>query len=292
MYVYETINSTSYHQAVKTMRAFFEKKGFIEVAAQPRLSILAACEDPSTISSFNYSGQVWPLKQTGQMDLEVELLKNKDFEGVFCQSTSYRQEANPIPGRHDLIFPMFEFEARGGMEELINMEIELLEFIGFKKEGDLQGQGNFVRQNEYLQYDYDDLANMYGVKELKAEHETKMNDEISPVVFIKNFPEHTSPFWNMKRNDTGSHSNKVDVILYGMETIGSAEREIDADIMLNRFHTISDGGYADLLYAQFGKARVQKELESFLSLEMTPRFGGGIGVTRMIRAMKQAGIIA
>jgi hypothetical protein len=37
---------------------------------------------------------------------------------------------------------------------------------------------------------------------------------------------------------------------------------------------------------------VQKELESFLSLEMTPRFGGGIGVTRMIRAMKQAGIIA
>ncbi len=292
MYVYETINSANYHVAMKAMRSFFEKKGFVEVAAQPRLSILAACEDPTTISSFNYSGQVWPLKQTGQMDLEVELLKNKDYSGVFCQSTSYRQEANPIPGRHDLIFPMFEFEAHGGMEELINMEIELLEHLGFKKEGDTEAKGNFAPKSEYLQYDYDDLADIYNVKELKAEHETKMNDEISPVVFIKNFPEHTSPFWNMKRNDTGSHSNKVDVILHGMETIGSAEREIDAQIMSDRFHTISDGLYAELLYSQFGKDRVQKELDSFLSLDMTPRFGGGIGVTRMIRAMKLAGIMA
>ncbi len=292
MYVHETINSTNYHVAMKAMRAFFEKKGFVEVAAQPRLSILAACEDPTTISSFNYSGQVWPLKQTGQMDLEIELLKNKDYAGVFCQSTSYRQEANPIPGRHDLIFPMFEFEAHGGMDELINMEIELLEHLGFKKEGDTEAKGNFAPKSEYLQYDYDDLADIYNVKELKAEHETKMNDEISPVVFIKNFPEHTSPFWNMKRNDTGSHSNKVDVILHGMETIGSAEREIDAQIMSDRFHTISDGEYAELLYSQFGKDRVQKELDSFLSLEMSPRFGGGIGVTRMIRAMKLAGIMA
>jgi len=44
--------------------------------------------------------------------------------------------------------------------------------------------------------------------------------------------------------------------------------------------------YADILFAQFGKERVQKELEAFLSFDFFERFGGGIGMTRMIRALK------
>ena len=34
--------------------------------------------------------------------------------------------------------------------------------------------------------------------------------------------------------------------------------------MREKFKTISDGGYADILFAQFGKARVEKELDDFL----------------------------
>ena len=56
--------------------------------------------------------------------------------------------------------------------------------------------------------------------------------------------------------------------------------------MRHLFHTISDGMYADILYAQFGKERVEKELENFLSFEFFERCGGGIGITRLIRAMK------
>lgn len=291
MYIQEPINSKHYHSAVKIMRTFFEQKGFIEVATQPRLSILAACEDPSTIANFSYSGSVWPLKQTGQMDLEYELLKNKDYPGVFCQSTSYRQEANPIPGRHDLIFPMFEFEGRGDMNDLMEIEAELLEFIGFSKEGDPAASGNFKSNDHYLQFDYEAVAAMFGAKEIHAEEEEKIHQNIGPVCFLKNFPEYTSPFWNMRRNDAGTTSNKVDIILYGIETIGSAERETNPTIMHNRFHAISDGKYSELLYAQFGRARVMRELGAFLDLEMTNRYGGGIGVTRMIRAMKMANII-
>lgn len=291
MYVQEIIKSSHYHQASKLLRAFFEQKGFIEVATQSRLSILAACEDPSTIATFNYSGIVWPLKQTGQMDLEYELLTNKDYPGVFCQSTSYRQEANPIPGRHDLIFPMFEFESRGNMQDMIDLETEFLEFIGFTKDGDISGGGAFKANDDYLHYDYLDLAKYFGVKEISAADEERINSEIAPVLFLKNFPEYTSPFWNMRRNENGETANKVDVILYGMETIGSAERETDPNVMLNRFHTISDGKYSELLYAQFGRARVMKELGEFLDLEQTNRFGAGIGMTRMIRALKLAGKI-
>ena len=100
---------------------------------------------------------------------------------------------------------------------------------------------------------------------------------------IKNFPNHTSPFWNMKQNGDGTAA-KIDVIISGQETIGSAERSSDTDEMWNMFHTISDGLYANLLYDKFGKNRVEAELKDFLDLDFIPRVGGGIGLTRLIRA--------
>jgi len=92
----------------------------------------------------------------------------------------------------------------------------------------------------------------------------------------------------MARN-TGQYvtgtSKKIDVILGGQETIGSAERSTDKEQMRETFHTISDGQYADLLYKLFGKERVEKELEEFLSFDFFPRSGGGIGVQRLMQAI-------
>jgi len=88
---------------IPNVRNFFNEKGFIECYAQNRLSILAACEDPRTIATFNYAGQVWPLPQTNQMWLEHELLNDPAATGFFCISTSFRNEPAPVPGRHDLI---------------------------------------------------------------------------------------------------------------------------------------------------------------------------------------------
>ena len=56
------------------------------------------------------------------------------------------------------------------------------------------------------------------------------------------------------------------------------------------FHTISDGMYADLLFKLFGKDRVEKELDEFLSFDFFPRFGGGIGITRLISALNKCGV--
>ena len=103
------INSKHFSFVVNKLRQFFLDRGFIEVHTQNRLSILAACEDPSTIQTFNYNNNVYPLPQTGQMWLEYELLTNPEPNGYFCVSTSYRNELNPIPDRHCIIFPMFEF---------------------------------------------------------------------------------------------------------------------------------------------------------------------------------------
>lgn len=271
-YKQKTVDPREYHNAVTKLRSFFDSRGFIEVHTQSRLSILAACEDPRTIATYVYAGQVWPAIQTGQMVLEEELLKAPDTPGFYCLTTSYRNEPNPIPGRHDLIFPMFEFETSGNLKDLENLERELLEHLGF---------GNAA---SFPSDDYVNVAERYEVKELEAEHEIRIQEEYGNVFFLKHFPQYTSPFWNMKK--LGNEAAKIDVILYGIETIGSAERSTDPDEMRELFHTISDGMYADILFAQFTRERVEGELEEFLSNDFFPRFGGGMGLTRMCRALR------
>ena len=264
------INTKDYNSLVQKLREFFLQKGFLEVPVQSRLSILAACEDPFTVEQFNWANEVWPLPQTGQMWLEYELLKTPDVPGVFCISTSYRNEPNPIPGRHETIFPMFEFESKGNMGDLIKMESELLQYLELPLP---------------TLHDYEKLANEYGVDILETEHEQKMCEKYGEATIIQHFPERTSPFWNMRHKGDGIF-NKVDVILYGQETIGSAERATDKVEMRNMFETISDGGYKKKLYDLFGKDRVEKELDEYFDNDFFPRFGGGIGVTRLIRALK------
>lgn len=272
-----------FSSCVNKMRRFFLKKGYIEVHTQNALSILAACEDPTTISTYQYSGKVWPLPQTGQMWLEDFLLKNPDIPGAFCLSTSYRNEPNPVEGRHDLIFPMFEFESKGNINDLQKLETDLLIYLGFNK--------NLLHNNTYPEGDYIDMCRKYKTNELDHEHEAKLKDDYGEVFFLKNFPFYTSPFWNMKADFTKNNSNKIDVILHGVETIGSAERSTDKDEMREMFNSISDGQYKNLLYSQFTKKRVDEELDNFLSMDFFERYGGGIGVTRMISAMEKSNLL-
>ena len=152
------IDPKKYSETVDLLRSFFLSKNFLEVHTQNRLSILAACEDPETVATYEYNGEIWPLPQTGQMWLEYELLSKPEVPGFFCVSTSYRQEPNPVPGRHEVIFPMFEFEMHGGVDELRDMELELCEYLGIPLEIDS------------IQT-YDDWGNQFNAKELDHDHE-------------------------------------------------------------------------------------------------------------------------
>ena len=78
----QLISPTKFTHSVDLLRSFFMGKGFKEVHTQNRLSILAACEDPFNVATYNYTGEVWPLPQTGQMWLEHELLPAR-FRGLF-----------------------------------------------------------------------------------------------------------------------------------------------------------------------------------------------------------------
>jgi len=274
------IDSYEFDYVVTKLREFFKSLGFLEAHPQNRLSILAACEDPFTVAKFDYADKVWPLPQTGQMWLEYELLKNPKAKGYFCLSTSYRQEQTPIDGRHDLIFPLFEFEMHGGIDVLIGMEKDLLRFLGYD-------------ETKFVEGTYGDIAKEYGVEELESEQEALLAKDKSATFFLKDFPESTDPFWNMRRYDGDKKdiAKKVDVILSGQETFGSAEREVDKEVMRNRFNTISDGGYKKKLYDLFGAERTEREMKDYLDFEFFERCGGGIGMTRLIRSMKAEGLM-
>lgn len=273
------INPFEFNFIISKVREFFKIKGLIECHVQNELSILAACEDPTNLSSFIYLNNVWPQIQTGQMHLEEIILTSPPTSpGFFCITTSYREEKFPVQGRHDLIFPMIEFEIPGGMDTLQQFQRELLEHLGF-------GDATSFPEGDYL-----DICKRYGVEELEHEHEAMLYDDFGPVFFLKRFPEQTSPFWNMSRESSGL-SKKIDVILCGIETFGSAERSCDAQEMRHLFHTISSGQYANTLYSRFGKDRVEAELEQFLSNKFVPRSGCGIGYTRLCKAMKTLNIL-
>lgn len=273
------INTEDYDNVTSKLRSFFSKMGFQEASTQNRLSILAACEDPFNVACFNYASNTWPLPQTGQMWLEYELLKNPEAKGFYCITTSYRMEENPVEGRHDIIFPLFEFEMRGSMEELIEMEKDLLDHLGYPR-------------SQFRRDRYSNIAADFDTEELEHEHEQRLYDDHSPTYFITDFPEFTDPFWNMKRNSLENTAKKVDVILSGQETIGSAERETDRDTMRLRFETIMGGKYRDKLYELFGRERTTAELDDYLNFDFFERCGGGIGVTRLIRSMKLEGLLA
>jgi aspartyl/asparaginyl-tRNA synthetase len=271
------IHPEKFTKVTKLLRAFFiDEMGYMEVHPQNRLAILSACENPHSIASFDFERQNWPLPQTGQMTLEDYLLLYPEYNGFCCVTTSYRNEKTPESGRHHKIFPMFEFEMHGGFDKLLALESRLLEFLGFDVSKHFHG-------------DYNMLANDYGVTEIDSATEMKIYNDHGPVVSILNFPEHSNPFWNMMREN--GTAKKCDIILHGIETIGSAERSCDVDQMRKTFFSIEGGKYAEKLFKTFGEHRVVAELNEFLTHKFISRSGGGIGLTRLVRAMEMSGLL-
>jgi len=270
------VDSKKFSTVVQKLRQFCYDQGWIEVSTQTRPSILAACEQPRTLTTHEISGVKYALPQTGQMWLEYELLRDPDSSGFFCLTASYRDEPNPIPGRHHKVFPLFEMETKGTMDDMIKKWTELLHHLGY--------------QGEFPVVDYEEACKKYGVDEIDDEEEGFLNRDYGPVVFLARFPRRSNPFWNMKYSGNDLYA-KVDVILSGQETLGSAERSCNNEEMLQMFNDLEDGEYKQHLYNRFSQERVDREVAEYLEYDMFPRFGGGLGVTRLIRSMELEGLL-
>jgi len=165
------------------------------------------------------------------------------------------------------------------MKDLIQFLKELLEHLGFGS------------VDKIPVVDYSEMCTKYGVTEIEPEQEAFIQRDFGAAVLLINFKNSSNPFWNMARDLEKDIAFKIDVILCGQETIGSAERSCDPTVMRHVFKTQSGRSYSRTLYRLFGKDRVDKELSEFLSFKFFPRIGGGIGLDRLIRAMFLAGLL-
>ena len=261
-----------YDNVLSRLRMFFRSgKEYIEVDGQKDLSILSACENPDSLVKFNFAGSEYSQPQTNQMRLEHYLLNNPHWNGCYSITTSYRdeKEEDMIEGRHLRAFTMFEVESHGNYDTLLEILTSLLEFLGFDKPKHL---------------DYQKMADLFKKPTIEAEHEMAIN-KVDKVAFLKDFNKASNPFFNMKQN--GIIYKKCDVLLDPVgETIGCAERSCDVEQMRYNFLNQSDGQYALTLFKKFGKDRVMDELEEYLSNTFIPRWGFGLGMMRLISAMK------
>lgn len=262
-------SSKVFHCVTKKIKDFFEEKGWSEIYNQNRHSILT-CIDLDGIITYTYKGMTLPLPQSSEIWLDYELLQEPEIPGFFSISSSYN--------KHDGFLPKLEFVSKGSIEDLIKLESELLKHMGFDKEHD------FTRDT------YMNITNKYNIEKIENEDMIKLDEDYGPIFFLTDFPEHTSPFWNIERKNK-KDSNKVDVIIHGEKTISSSEKSCDSIEMRRCFYTINDGGYANTLFDKFGQENVKKELELFFNSNFFQRYGGSIDITRLIKGLTKSQLI-
>lgn len=259
---------------VKKIREYFDGIGYLEVFTNNRPSVMSSCEDARTVATFQYAGRQFALPQTQQPALEhVFYADDGTVEGYYTLSTSYRDEQHPVRGRHQIAFPLFEWEGKGDVNRLMDVEEGLLRHLGF---------------TDVVRMSYTEVCEKYGVEEVTLVEEEKLGHE-HQVVLMYNFPvEHT--YFNMKRIG-GGLAAKVDAIVGGKETFGSAERSSNVGEMQHSFETSEGGEYAKKLREIHGDG-LEYELNAYFDLfknakEERVRNGAGIGMTRLIAALQK-----
>jgi aspartyl/asparaginyl-tRNA synthetase len=279
------INPKHYAYVVKKLRSYCDEQGLTECYLNDIPTTLSSCEDPTNLHTYSWDGVDYALPQTSQMLLETVILKDgPESKGFYNICNSFRLEKNPVKNRHQNQFPLFEIEGPWDMNQMIQFQKGLLLTLGIKPWGD-----------DFPEIDYLDACAKYNVTELDHQHEIQLcRDLNSPAVFLKRFALTTSPFWNMLVD--GNVAKKVDVLIGNpcggqpMEVFGSSERSCNPEEMREMFHTVSDGQYAEYLYQAFGKERIEKELEEYLSNTFFKRAGMGIGISRLCFACETLGI--
>src|SRR6266478_956728 len=110
---------------LKSIRNFMESEDFVEVTTPTITSLTGACEDFSTLFSFDYFGNKAFLTQTAQLHLEP-LIHSQALRRVYSINHSFRAEPR-ADNRHLTEFILIEPEiGYGNLETVIDIEQSLV----------------------------------------------------------------------------------------------------------------------------------------------------------------------
>lgn len=325
------LNPYDYAKSIRLVQGFFEQEGLLHSYAQNDMKLLAACEDADNIASTELGGRSQAIMQTGQMALEADIMGNLEVQeiidniskrevlnyieqqrlktlakrgnifaidslehckdliilpkldlpkGYFAHNTSTRNESRAGDGRREFKFPLTEFEfinqsEESGFDELAEFISKLLVHLGF---------------DAPKLVEYEDECKKFGVEFIEDEEEQALCDKYGSTVLLGKFPLRSDPYWNMRHAGNGIF-DKIDVIIHGFESAGTAVRSCNVDEMKKNIHLQDSGNYIQAMYNHFGKERVDDEINEYTDYKFVPRCGGGLGMSRIIRGMKIEGLL-
>lgn len=245
-------------------------------------------DEPSinALQQFAEWGNPLALDAVSKIKMSTPLKKVNLPQGYFTEGNSFRDERIIGDWRHSRSFLMSEFELFASSQESAEAEltlfnIKLLHNLGFK---------------DVKVMNYSDICNKYKVSKIGDNEETAvvLTNNCNPVI-ITRFTPISDPYWNMHKLPNGTFA-KQDLILaaynpvlrktVGLECGGTAVRSCDIKHMHDMFYKQDNGNYARTMNEYFGTGRIQCELEKFFKNTFIPRFGGGIGVERLLAAME------
>lgn len=261
----------AYNELAHELRCFFQEKyHYLEIPSQTKFTLLS-CKDPASATLFQQGQHTYPLPQSAQIQLEKALMANPQLPGVFSLSTSYRHDAHALPGRHDKVFPLFEFVTHGHFHDLRKIYKELLTFLG-------------LPTPEYVSYA--DCCRRYGKTYLTPANDIDIQRELGNSVSLEYLTRAANPFWTSQAENEATF-REMRLILHGLSTFSGAEHHCDSKGLKQAFLNYQQGQYAKTLFAQFGQKRVEEERDDYLMMRLIPRVSGAIGLTRLARAVKQ-----
>ena len=276
------VNPNDFKKCIYKMRNFFKSKGFIDLTPTHCTKNIISCYQDHKHKT------IWPLSKC-----EHTLLLNPDKEGYFG-ITNYNSKT--------CSYMMFEFEGKGNINNLINIEKELMEYIGFEKniidnrnfttnisnvydlhtKNQMLSKALTVEYKDYHNGDYNKIIKALNVKNIGKKEEKLIQKKYGDIFLLKNIPRYESQFWNTNfENNIAKH---VDVIVHGQKTIYSCERSCDIEQMYETFNTILNGQYADTLHNMYGDD-IENELHNYFSNIFFNRYGGNIDIIGMTRGM-------
>jgi aspartyl/asparaginyl-tRNA synthetase len=325
------VKPSDYATAVKKVQSFFEEDQKLQHCfAMNDMKLLAACEDANNIAVTNLGGKPRAIMQTGQMALEADIMGNREVQsivddmlkfgyktnyldrldtlskrgnifaietlelidnnlmpnqiqlpkGYFAHNVSTRDESRAGDGRREFKFPLTEFEfenktEESGFDELAEFLSKLIVHLGFP---------------EPKLVNYEDECSKFGVEDIEDKEEQALCDKYGPVVLLGKFPQRSDPFFNMRHAGNGIY-DKIDVIVHGFESAGTAVRSCNIEEMKENIKVQDSGEYLKTMYRYFGQDRVDAEIDEYTDYNFIPRCGGGLGMSRIIRGMKIEGLL-
>lgn len=176
---------------------------------------------------------------------------------------------------------MFEFVFGGALDDLAELLEDLLCAFGVSEQ-------HMARMTYAQAAERFDTGEVVDRKEVThAAEEAMYTDGGLQACLVTDFPERTSPFWNMARDPQTGLARKIDVVM-AQQVMGGAQCSRSPEEMRRLFETMQGGLYAETLRERCGKQFVDQELDDYLALPVhIVRSGCGVGLARLVQSLQR-----